>query len=342
MNYRGSYRHLLRNSKAAMIAAVELYNKPKFDYREECFVILLLNAWELILKAVLSKNGKSIFYKKRRKEPYRTLSWSDALTKAEKFFPNGIEPLPVRRNLDLLSTYRDNAVHFYNQRGFGTIIYTLAQTSIVNFKDLLLKAFDIDLGAEISWSLLPLGTRAPISPIEFISGKTNGGKHPTAAVRQFLLELKSALDEVEKASADTGRLLTVFTVKLESTKKIEKADVVVGVRKAGEELGPLAVVRTIDPNVTHPLRRKEVVEKIGTLHGIKFTPYVFDAIAWKYNLKSDPVFCWKASEGILTRYSNDIISRIKQLTRFEIDTAISDYRAHMRSKTKIHRGKRTS
>jgi len=41
MNYRGSYRHLLRNSKAAMIAAVEIYNKPRFDYREECFTILL-------------------------------------------------------------------------------------------------------------------------------------------------------------------------------------------------------------------------------------------------------------------------------------------------------------
>jgi len=85
MNYRGSYRHLLRNSKAAMIAAVEIYNKPRFDYREECFTILLLNAWELILKAFLSKKGKSIFYKKKRREPYKTLSWKDAFNKAEKF-----------------------------------------------------------------------------------------------------------------------------------------------------------------------------------------------------------------------------------------------------------------
>jgi hypothetical protein len=317
-----------------MLAAVEIYNKPRIEYREESSVILLLNAWELILKALLSKNGMSIFYKKKRKEPYKTLSWKDALTKAEKFFPKGIEPLPIRRNLDLMATYRDNAVHFYNQRGFGTIIYTLAQTSIVNFKDLLLQAFNIDLGDEISWSLLPLGTRAPISPIDFISGKTNDGKHPKPAVRHFLLELRSALDEVEKAGIDTGRLLTVFTVKLESTKKIEKADVVVGVRKAGEEPGPLAVVRTIDPNVTHPLRRKEVVEKIGTLNGINFTSYVFDAIAWKYNLKSDPVFCWKAKEGTLTRYSNDIVPRIKQLKESEVSTSINDYRAYLRSKAK--------
>jgi hypothetical protein len=54
MNYRGSYRHLLRNGKAALLAAIEIYNKPRFEYRDECFVILLLNAWELALKALLS------------------------------------------------------------------------------------------------------------------------------------------------------------------------------------------------------------------------------------------------------------------------------------------------
>ena len=61
MNYRGSYRKLLSNAKAAMMAAVEIYNKPMFKYRDECVVILMLNAWELILKATLSKNGESIY-----------------------------------------------------------------------------------------------------------------------------------------------------------------------------------------------------------------------------------------------------------------------------------------
>jgi len=73
MNYHGSYRHLLGNAKAAILAAIEIYNKPQFLYRDECFAILLLNAWELLLKAVLSRKGKSVFYPKDRKKPYRTL-----------------------------------------------------------------------------------------------------------------------------------------------------------------------------------------------------------------------------------------------------------------------------
>ena len=28
MNYRGSYKRLLGNSKSAMVAAIEVYNKP--------------------------------------------------------------------------------------------------------------------------------------------------------------------------------------------------------------------------------------------------------------------------------------------------------------------------
>jgi hypothetical protein len=44
---------LLQNAEAALISAIEIYNKPAFAYREETFAILALNAWELLLKAKL-------------------------------------------------------------------------------------------------------------------------------------------------------------------------------------------------------------------------------------------------------------------------------------------------
>lgn len=338
MNYRGSYRHLIRNSKSALLAAIEIYNKPRIEYRDECFVILLLNAWELLLKAILSKHGTSIFYRKQRKEAYKTLSLDDALLTAEKFFPSSMAPLPIRRNIDLLSTFRDNAVHFYNQDGFSILIYGLAQTSIVNYKDLLSAIFGQDLSNEINWSLLPLGISPPMDPIEYISGKHLPDTPASAAVRQFLKELKQAADEVQKAGKDTGRLLTVFNVKLESTKKVAKADVLVGVGKAGDIEGPLTVVKTVDPNVTHPLRQKDIVEKIDTIHGIKFTPYVFNTVAWKYDLRSKPQYCWKATEGILTRYSHDTIHFIQRLTKDEIEKAVEHYRAFRSSSRRADAG----
>lgn len=337
MNYRGSYRHLLRNAKAALLAAIEIYNKPRFEYRDECFVILLLNAWELSLKALLSKNRKTIFYPKKRKEPYRTLSWKDAIVTCEQFFPKELPSLPVRRNLELLSTYRDNSVHFYNARGFGSVVYALAQTSIVNLKDMLKKAFDIDLSTEITWQLLPLGLDAPIDPIKYISGKNGENQHRNAAVRQFVSELAAAAKEVDQAGEDTGRLLTVFKVKLESTKKIQNADVVVGVQGGETVDGPLAVYKTADPNVTHPLRQKELVAEVGTLHGSPLNGHVFQAIVWKHELKTKSQYCWQAKQGVLTTYSRDVVAFVKRLTKADVEAALKDYREYLRSKARSRR-----
>lgn len=336
MNYLGSYRRLLGNAKAAMIAAIEIYNKPTFCYRDECAVILMLNAWELALKALLSKNKVSVFYPKKHNKPYRTLSWLDALTKARDYFPKNVRHTPVQRNLELLGTYRDNAVHFYNAEGFGIVVYALAQTSIKNFRDLLEGCFGQRLEDEINWQLLPLGIRPPVDAIAYITGQSCGKK--TDAVRQFLSELMAATRELKEEDEDTGRLLTIFNVKLESTKKIGDADVVVGVKQAEGSEGPLAVVRTQDPNKTHPLRHADVLKRIDNLHDRKFTSYVLQAIAWKLGLKGNLQYCWRDEKGALIKYSNEVIVVIKRLSLANIDATLKDYRRHLNSKRKKGNG----
>lgn len=338
MNYRGSYRHLISNSKSAMLAAIEIYNKPKMEYRNETFLVLLLSSWESLLKAVLSRNGRSIFYPKKRKQPYRTLSWRDALAAAEQYFPRAVPARAVRRNIDLLATYRDNAVHFYNATGIGVLLYALAQTSIVNYRDLLNQLFGIRIEDEITWQLMPLGLEPPIDPIAYIGQHANAAGRGSSAVRQFITELAVATKELEDAGVDTGRLLTVFRVALQSTKKIEHADVVVGVQAAGPEpTGPLAVIRSVDPNVSHPLRQKDVVEKIGTLHGKTFTQYTFQAVVWKYGIKEKPHLCWRATEGFLTRYSSEVPAWIRSLSKADLEAALTDYRTYQRGRSRRKR-----
>ena len=332
MNHKGSYRKLLANGKAALLAAIEIYNKPRIDYRDECFVILLLNAWELVVKAILAKNQQSIFYPKRRKEPYRTYSLTDALRKAEQFLPPALGVPALRLNIELLSTYRDNAVHFYNAPHFGSVIYALSQTSIVNLRDLLRTVFGLELADDITWQLLPLGLDTPIDPLDFISGRDAAVKQ-SVAVKQFLAQIAASTQALEAQRQDTGRLLTVFKIKLESTKKIGNADVVVGIERAADGTkGPLIVAKTMDPNATHPLRMTELLEAVGTLHGEKFTSGVFQAIAWKYGIKANPIFCWKSNVGELVRYSNDAAAFIKRLTAGDVELAKKEYRARNQRK----------
>ena len=44
-------KELLDRAVAATVAAIEIYNKPDFPYREEAFAVLAINGWELLLKA---------------------------------------------------------------------------------------------------------------------------------------------------------------------------------------------------------------------------------------------------------------------------------------------------
>ena len=336
MNYFGSYRHLLQNAQATMLAAIEIYNKPRFDYRDECFSILLINAWELIFKALISKNRKSIYYPKKRSEPYRTLSCRDAFARAEKYFPKKLPLLPVRKNLELLTTYRDNSVHFYNCSGFGTIIYSLAQTSIVNFRDLMAEAFGVHIEEEITWNLMPLGLHCPVDPITYMSDGAARKTADSAPVNQFLSVLASALGEVEDQGADTGRLMTIFRVKLESVKKVEHADVVTGIKAVGDGggVGPLVVEKRFDPNDPNWVRRLDILEEITELHGKRFTARTFDSVIWHHKIKDNFRFCWVSAEGVLTKYSRDVISFIRRLSGKQIEEAVAAYREYMRTRSR--------
>ena len=44
-------KELIDRAVAATVAAIEIYNKPDFLYREEAFAVLAINGWELLLKA---------------------------------------------------------------------------------------------------------------------------------------------------------------------------------------------------------------------------------------------------------------------------------------------------
>ena len=58
---KSKYSLLLEKSIQAILSAIELYNKPVFSYREESFSILMVNAWELLLKArVLNLSNNKI------------------------------------------------------------------------------------------------------------------------------------------------------------------------------------------------------------------------------------------------------------------------------------------
>lgn len=132
-----SHKKLCDNSRAAMLAAIEVYNKPQTTYREQVVTVLVVNAWELILKAALRKSRKNIFYKKKRGEDYRSLSLEHCIAEMDQYrlWPETVDGDGVRANLHILTDYRNKIIHLYVADDLNSVLYMFLQQSIVNYRD---------------------------------------------------------------------------------------------------------------------------------------------------------------------------------------------------------------
>ena len=75
---------MARCAGEALLAAVEIYNKPKVEFREQTVAFLIVNAWEVLLKAriVQQSGGKvqSIYQRKRNSNRFKYSDDGDVLT----------------------------------------------------------------------------------------------------------------------------------------------------------------------------------------------------------------------------------------------------------------------
>lgn len=291
-----SIKRLVDNSLAAMLAAVEVYNKPQMTYRDEVTVMLIVNAWELALKATLRQKNRSIFYPKQRGERYRSVGLDDALGRvaANKLWPSDIDGPAVTANVKALAEYRDRTIHLYNAQGLGAVIYPFLQQNVLNYRDFMLAKFKKDLADSMTWQLLPLGATAPADAVQFM--KVDKNATMVAEVQEFIDELRHLMDDVESAGSDLARVATVYDINMQSVKKMTSADLVVAVSPTADGQ---VVVRKTDPNQTHPFSTTELLDKVNEKHaGRNLTTYDYQAICWKESLRDNTKYAWKHSNGV--------------------------------------------
>jgi hypothetical protein len=201
---------------------------------------------------------------------------------------------------------------------------------------LLHEVFGRDLSEEITWSLMPLGVRAPVGPLDYLSGVRPPGTPHNSAVDEFLKAIRDAAAELDAEGIDTGRLLTVFDVTLQSTKKIEQADIVTGVDR--EATDSVLITRILNPNRSHPYRRTEALERIRERRGDEFNTRSFDAVAWRYGLREKKNLCWTDDRyaGVV-KWSPEVVNVMSRLTSAEVEEARQAYAAYQRTRSRSNR-----
>jgi hypothetical protein len=167
-------KELLDRAIAATIAAIEIYNKPDFRYREEAFAVLAINGWELLLKAKwLADHGNDLAFlyvrelskvkviTKGKKPRIKRTRSGNPLTHsldflAKKLVELGTLDANAWKNLEGLLELRDSAIHFYNHSPiFAQRLQEIGAASVKNFAAATTDWFKRDL-SEFNFYLMPL------------------------------------------------------------------------------------------------------------------------------------------------------------------------------------------
>jgi hypothetical protein len=168
-------KQLLDQATSAILAGIEIYNKPRFTYRAQSFAILALNAWELLLKAKWladHNNRLSSLYvrqgggpKRRRIKKTRA---GNPMTHsldflADKLREEKILAENVCRNLHILTELRDSAVHFYYDNSeFEKRLHEIGAATVTNFYAAARAWFNQSLSQSTAY-FMPLAFVAPPS-----------------------------------------------------------------------------------------------------------------------------------------------------------------------------------
>ena len=187
---------MARCAREALLAAVETYNKPRSEYREQTVAFLLVNAWEILTKARIIQQRKgeieAIYRRKRGSRRYERNSDGEILTIEIRGAMNqsGL-PEEVKSNINGLIKVRNQAVHL------GVLVPALKQSilefstaGVQNFAKVYADWFQDSIDAPY---LLPLG---------FVgTAQTAVSKYPVRQ-RQLLKELSDLARSND--SSDSG------------------------------------------------------------------------------------------------------------------------------------------
>jgi hypothetical protein len=273
---------LLENSIAAALSAIEIYNKPEFRYREQVFSILVINAWELLLKAKLVADSgeklESLYILKEDGQPKLnrtgqplTVEILGAVRKLK------LDPAIVG-NLEGLIGVRDAVVH-YASESLSYLVYTLGAASLQNYQKLVHNSFGRSL-LEYNFYILPLAFAYNFTTLAVIECD----KEPEA-VAALLKSVTAAQETIESADF---HLVCEISTELRSAKKFVAgaADVSVVVAPTGSDK---IVYRTQPLTDKYPLSYYEVVAKVrSALPGLK--QHKIDGAIKLLKLKGDPTY----------------------------------------------------
>ena len=234
---------LVKNGCAAMMAAIEIHNKPIFEYRYEVCTLLVINAWELVVKALIYKRWKEVQLEdKEQPRPFRKClnDVSSRLSGAEHH-----AFLPVEASLENLYKYRNSVAHFHSEE-LDVVLFSLLRASVIDFVSFVKTHFDRDVcsGPTV---LLPIHVSGDFNPVEFLIKQPANDK-ASREVRDFINGLLESCQRLQKAGVEDS-IFSSWTVELLSAKKASNANILAARANDQTDATPVQVVSALSGEI---------------------------------------------------------------------------------------------
>ena len=233
---------LLDSSQAALFAGIEIHNKPHIAFRYPTATILIINAWELALKAYVYKYiGKKQIYES---DGIHTKGFSKVLTLVRNHI-NSREKnkkfQAVYDNLDLLNDYRNSNVHFIEGK-LDPVIFMLMSKAVLNYDAFVKKYFNKDITKDDNLIILPVGMKLPFDPIDYL--KQDYGSAHNEFVNRVVQSVRELSDDGIQESIVVG-----FDVVADRVRDARNADIIAALENSPDAVPFRKAIRvTDDPN----------------------------------------------------------------------------------------------
>lgn len=259
-------KSLVDSAESAIFAGIEIHNKPRIPYRYPTATLLVINAWELALKAYVYKYiGKKQIYVDKE----HTISFSKALVYVHEHInkTEGTKDFnSVKENLFLLSEYRNNNTHYFESE-LDPIIFMLLSKATLNFNAFLEKYFHREIADNENLIILPIGFKLPFEPIEYLNKKTTD-KISNNFMQNVLQSIKKLNDEGVSESIVVG-----FSMFVNSVKNISNADIIAAIDPANYDAVAITKEYRLTDNPKAPAIRIDETELIKQKY-----PYSYDEL----------------------------------------------------------------
>lgn len=281
---------LVGRSLDAFTLALEVYNRPSLKNRVEAFAIMMVNAWELLLKAeILKVDGyDKIFF-----DGERSISISDSLKRRLQ------QKDPVRINLETLIELRDQAVHLLIPE-LQPQLSRLFQATVLNYQTRYRNEMGNAPLAGQSVGMLSLVVDGPEPDVAMIQKLY--GKHAAKSVEKFIKTFEATSNEV-----DSNEFSIPVDYRLALVKREDESDLSLSVGDTGE--GAIIITKTKDPDVTHPYRTQEAIGEINKRQNVvTIKSGAFYAVLAKHQIKKQKKSDMRFEIDSIPRYSEKFIT----------------------------------